>query len=246
MLKFFRIIRQRLLTENKFNKYLIYALGEIALVVIGILIALQINNWNQNRIENQIEKRLLKELFENLSFNEKVLKASIQEEYKCITSIKAVLKVLENKLPYQDSMDYHFGRAEYSDDIVLSSTAFRSIESRGFDIISSDSLRKSIITLFDSDYGFLISQTIRLEDLFWPTEVLPLSHKYFRIKSMENNVFNDEFGLIPVDYEALLSDQRYHNMIKDRGHFRYQGAELKNSVLKKTVRLKNHIKDYLE
>jgi len=49
MIKFFRKIRQRLLTENKFSKYLIYAIGEIVLVVIGIIIALQINNWNETR-----------------------------------------------------------------------------------------------------------------------------------------------------------------------------------------------------
>ena len=49
MIKFFRKIRQQLLTENKFSKYMIYAIGEIILVVIGILIALGINNWNENR-----------------------------------------------------------------------------------------------------------------------------------------------------------------------------------------------------
>ena len=45
MIQFFRRIRQKLLEENRFVKYLLYALGEIVLVVIGILIALQINNW---------------------------------------------------------------------------------------------------------------------------------------------------------------------------------------------------------
>ena len=49
MIKFFRRIRQKLLSENRFSKYLLYAIGEIILVVIGILIALQINNWNENR-----------------------------------------------------------------------------------------------------------------------------------------------------------------------------------------------------
>ena len=53
MIKFFRKIRQRLLTENKFSKYLFYAIGEIVLVVIGILLALQINNWNINRISDR-------------------------------------------------------------------------------------------------------------------------------------------------------------------------------------------------
>ena len=52
MIKFFRKIRQKMLTENKFSKYLIYAIGEIILVVIGILIALSINTWNERRVNN--------------------------------------------------------------------------------------------------------------------------------------------------------------------------------------------------
>ncbi|MCZ4408210.1 DUF6090 family protein [Cryomorphaceae bacterium 1068] len=55
MIKFFRHIRQKLLIENKASKYLLYAFGEIILVVIGILIALQINNWNESRkLENKV------------------------------------------------------------------------------------------------------------------------------------------------------------------------------------------------
>ena len=53
MQKFFRSIRRRVLAENKLQKYLLYATGEILLVVIGILIALQINNWNTRRIERK-------------------------------------------------------------------------------------------------------------------------------------------------------------------------------------------------
>ena len=53
MLTFFKKIRIQKLTENKFGRYLIYAIGEIFLVVIGILIALQINNWNNKRIEKK-------------------------------------------------------------------------------------------------------------------------------------------------------------------------------------------------
>lgn len=66
MIKFFRRIRQRLLSENKFSKYLIYAIGEIILVVIGILIALQINNWNQQRKSNQLSKEFHQKLADEL------------------------------------------------------------------------------------------------------------------------------------------------------------------------------------
>ena len=62
MIKFFRKIRQRLLSENKFSKYLLYAIGEIMLVVIGILIALQINNSSEARKERTIEINYLKNL----------------------------------------------------------------------------------------------------------------------------------------------------------------------------------------
>jgi hypothetical protein len=62
MIKFFRKIRQKSLTENKFSKYLLYAIGEIVLVVFGILIALSINNWNDSRKEAKEESFLLLQL----------------------------------------------------------------------------------------------------------------------------------------------------------------------------------------
>ena len=66
MIKFFRRIRQKMLTENKFSKYLFYAIGEIILVVIGILIALQINNWNEERKENAVIETYLKSMLVDL------------------------------------------------------------------------------------------------------------------------------------------------------------------------------------
>ena len=66
MIKFFRRIRQQLLSENKFSKYLFYAIGEIILVVIGILIALQINNRNENRIAQKAKTQYCKQLLNEL------------------------------------------------------------------------------------------------------------------------------------------------------------------------------------
>jgi len=62
MIKFFRKIRYNLMSTNQTRKYFKYALGEILLVVIGILIALQINNWNEVRKERLKEQELLIQL----------------------------------------------------------------------------------------------------------------------------------------------------------------------------------------
>lgn len=68
-MKFFRKIRQRLLVNEKISKYLFYAIGEIILVVIGIVLALQVNNWNENRKVRNNEVNLLIELQSDLKFN---------------------------------------------------------------------------------------------------------------------------------------------------------------------------------
>ena len=66
MLRFFRTLRQRLLAENRVSRYLLYALGEIALVMIGILLALRVNTWNQQRQDRIEEQKYLLRLEQDL------------------------------------------------------------------------------------------------------------------------------------------------------------------------------------
>jgi hypothetical protein len=100
--------------------------------------------------------------------------------------------------------------------------------------------------LFDTEYGYLLSQTIRLEDQFWPSASLPEFHKHFRLKNMKRNPDDDSFGAVPVDYAELLNDDVYINMIKHRGSFRYTAIELKKSALEKTTLLEEKIRSYLK
>lgn len=79
MIKFFRNTRKQLFIENKFTKYLFYAIGEIILVVIGILIALQINNWNNQRLEKEDEKKSYRNI-----------KRQIEDDRKELTGAKAL------------------------------------------------------------------------------------------------------------------------------------------------------------
>jgi hypothetical protein len=78
MIKFFRNIRQTLMNEGKTSTYLKYAIGEIVLVVIGILIALQINNWNEQRKDNIKENRIVKSLYNEFIDNYQYIDARKQ------------------------------------------------------------------------------------------------------------------------------------------------------------------------
>ncbi|MEA1786157.1 DUF6090 family protein [Arenibacter sp. GZD96] len=96
MIKFFRKIRQKLLTENKYGKYLTYAFGEIILVVIGILIALQINNWNENRKDFIEEKAILENLLENLNLSKIQSEQLIFEENQLKLNLIQILRIDSN------------------------------------------------------------------------------------------------------------------------------------------------------
>ncbi len=78
MIKFFRRIRQNLLSEGKTGKYLKYAFGEIILVVIGILIAIQINDWNNNRIEEKSDYQLIETLITDLKSKNKEFHGDVE------------------------------------------------------------------------------------------------------------------------------------------------------------------------
>ena len=91
MIKFFRKIRHKLLTENKFSKYTVYAVGEIILVVIGILIALSINNWNEWRKNSKTLEGYLIFLIEDIQSDKNQLNKLIQErEASLISTIKII------------------------------------------------------------------------------------------------------------------------------------------------------------
>ncbi|MEM1260106.1 MAG: DUF6090 family protein [Bacteroidota bacterium] len=97
MIKFFRHIRQKLLSENKFSRYLLYATGEIILVVIGILIALQINNWNDLKKERQIERQYLEALRSEFVANLEKLDASITSCNTLAAQLGTLLTYFEPK-----------------------------------------------------------------------------------------------------------------------------------------------------
>jgi len=95
MIKFFRKFRQNLLSEGKTGKYFKYAIGEIILVVIGILIALQINNWNEQRKENINEQAILKRLEKEFISNREQLLDKIQLRNNLIESCRQLLEYFD-------------------------------------------------------------------------------------------------------------------------------------------------------
>tara|TARA_R100001369_G_scaffold10707_11_gene23975 strand:+ start:1268 stop:2008 length:741 start_codon:yes stop_codon:yes gene_type:complete len=97
MIKFFSRFRQRLLPKNKFSKYFIYAIGEIVLVVIGILIALQINNWNENTKKNKLKASYISALIVDYTKDSIQLDNSIALNKLVLEDIDSIIKSFYSK-----------------------------------------------------------------------------------------------------------------------------------------------------
>jgi hypothetical protein len=155
MIKFFRKIRKNLLTEGKTGKYLKYAIGEIILVVIGILIALSINNWNDIKKQRQKEVVYLTELKKGLESDLKGEFIPAIRRYKNrLDKYEKLMKYYDNTETFtNDSLTKYFRICFTSEwDFVFNTAAFENIKSAGTDIISNDSIRSKISSLYSYKY----------------------------------------------------------------------------------------------
>ncbi|PWH82679.1 hypothetical protein DIS18_10610 [Algibacter marinivivus] len=131
MIKFFRKIRKNLLTEGKTGKYFKYAIGEIVLVVIGILIALQINNWNENRKNKIAEADYYCRILDDFELNEKLIDDTTELINNKIKLCKELILDL-NKIPNERGEILNkFVIALRQDVFVPSNIAFEDITSSG-------------------------------------------------------------------------------------------------------------------
>jgi len=142
------------------RKYLLYAIGEILLVMVGILLALQINNWNEWRKDRIKEQNVLGEIGEALQENLLTLEDAILHMKQLNESSIIVLNFLEDSLAYSDTLSFHFDRAKWSSSYLvegLSRAGYIGLSNIGYDILRNAELRKKVIKYFDKDMPILIS-----------------------------------------------------------------------------------------
>jgi len=183
MLKFFRKIRQNLLLENKTGKYFKYAIGEIVLVVIGILIALQINNWNEERKDRIREQAILNQLKTEFKNNLTQLDQKNKSKRESINSALQLIKYIDFiSLRNKDSVNYHLVR-------TIPFTTFDPIIN---DLVSSGELRIIKNDSLKQKLTFWTSETadLREEELSWQNyrdnRYEPFLVEYYQLRTIRN------------------------------------------------------------
>jgi hypothetical protein len=243
MIKFFRKIRQKMLTENKFSKYLIYAIGEIILVVIGILIALQINNWNEARKYKNLEIITLIEIQKGLNQALKENERSEKANLWTIDKYKVLLEHFDKKLPYSQSLNINFRALLGWQEPDFNYSGFEIFKSRGPDLISNDSIKVKLLEIYEEKIQYLVNDHNKTEWNYNNTVMTPFYTDNFESDSKE-------FTAIPNDYIKLMNDQQFKNKLTYLMGIRKYGVDrstelniliknLINDVNKEIIRLRN-------
>ena len=147
MIKIFRKIRQDLLSKRKTGKYLKYALGEILLVMIGILLALQVNNWNNNRIERKKEANFIENIHKEFQLNRTQLDTVIFHHKKVYeNSIKILnLTPINAQTVNIDSLSFYISNTFHHYTFNPQQSSINSLtNTSSFEIISNLELRKML------------------------------------------------------------------------------------------------------
>ena len=195
------------MNENKTGKYVKYAVGEIILVVIGILIALQINNWNENRKDNILEKEYLSRLKSDLEFDQRLLKRFTIDRYErkveCLEKGKSYNQgnyIIKDTLQFLDDIGYGgvFGNVNWS---LAISTYNELISTGNLRKIESDSLRYNIITYYENSKAYQISGRDYISGYINFVNSL----RPYNSKNQESNIIFD----IPTMFKRLKTEEYY-------------------------------------
>lgn len=208
MIKFFRKIRQNLLMENKTGQYLKYAIGEIVLVMIGILLALQVSNWNQERKDRISERKLLDNIHRDFKKNKVSFDTIKVINYRSLASLDSMVALFplnrdSLKITTYFNYDKQIEGITYN---AYSSTVESVINSNSLQLIQDEELQQYLVSWKDVLQDFQEEETAfykMMNDQYWP----------YIIEVFDYTGKDREMGL------AGMSTIRYQNMVINRRNY---------------------------
>ena len=259
MIKFFRHIRKSLIQENQIGKYFKYAIGEILLVVIGILIALQINNWNEKRKARFQEVTILQNLKEDINLDTLDISYNLDGYGRILKAEIELFNFLKSNLTTpQDSIDYSLALG-YPLVAALHDATFNNLQNNNIGLITNNELRKDISRFYDFyiDGIELIENEISIYDTYSSKKVF--FQKYFKVidglflvgndQSKNEDYYNPDLLKLPIDFVDIINaknDEAFIMELNESIFIRNVKIEFYKSIILKIKELNIAIDEELE
>ena len=187
---------------------------ETLYVIVGILVAFSLDDWNESRKAQNRELSVLKEIISGLSSDSSTLNFNISKHNQAIKSCEIVFKTLDEAEEYNDTLAFHFAAIHYYTVFASSRGPYESLKSMGFESISNKSLKFEIINLYDQWYSTLqTNQNILIEDIHSLKRNFHQNHfDKFLVLIPQPPYYGGE--MIPVNFKQLKVNQQYRYHIR--------------------------------
>lgn len=228
--------------QNKIRAYLLYAVGEIALVMIGILLALQINNWNESVKEKKLEQQYYCRILEDLAQDYETIIQLIEFSENRIKATNQALRLLQEGRPKKGEIGLAIGmsiRAIYSD-FQPSSAAFEDLKSgANLNIISDKSIIKALNNYFNTITSF---NSIRILNAQNAVDIYFSNDQNFQNGKLEAQIDSDRlkpmldkdvYDALPADYDGFISEEMRNRLYNEA--FSYLSANSRQIELQKLI-----------
>lgn len=213
-MKIFRTIRQKLASDGKNKRYIIFALVEIVLVVIGILVAVQVNNLHNQNQRNNLERKVLMEILSNLERDLFEIQDDI-ESYDLIQEIDSILiSHLQSRQSFNDTIGEYLHIFGLTPHYNPTKSGYKLLETKGIDLISNDSLRISMTDVYERIYPYYGKyEDERLQIV--QTLFIPYLTKNFFLVPSQNWPGNKR---IPISHEDILKDPELISLLQSSAY----------------------------
>lgn len=240
MINLFRNIRQSLLSEGKTTKYFKYAIGEIALVMIGILLAMQINNWNEGRKHQNEFNNILKTISQDLK-RDTLVAGIISKYYKDVE--KNSLKIINKEVNRNNYKEHPEARS------LVSKYRSFTVQTKGFEMVMDYSSKNKIKndSIFTTVSQFYTPFLDILEDSngFVKKEVLnniETYKKYDWYVDWTQGKFTPEMIIYFTESEEYRKQVASHNLLAGKNHLLFVNA-YKTNAIKLIGYIEKHLKE---
>lgn len=210
MITFFRKIRQNMIKENRVSKYTLYAIGEIILVVIGILIALQINNWNENNKAKKTEIYVLGEVLNNLNEDAVLVEDIILQRQKTKNAVNELRKFVSSEKTQIDSLQYYMTNLLTFERYYRINNAYEILKSKGLQL-SNNSLTTKISRYYDYEQPKMHNSILDIEVSVLkiyndPTSIIRFlrlmdKDKLMIVKNPDDPIFKQELSVFLIAFQ---------------------------------------------
>lgn len=203
------------MSNGKVFKYVGYALGEIILIVVGILVALQIDNWNEARNLRQLEIQALESIAASLEESTENLEENREAEARWLSYNQLILDHLDTCRPYSPELDLAFGSYFWTSKAELAVGAYEQLKSHGLSLISNPEIQRRITYMFEIRFPKTTSENQGWDDKLIVSAIYPEHIKLFRKYYPESwSALDDEYAR-PVDYPALCGNETFKNIVSE-------------------------------